>query len=186
LCDVIAADRVGFADQHQCRRLHVAQAVRPFEVVARDAKVNELRQLGVRRPGELEKCFYFVAMAFAILSGKESIRIDDFVVNKFLEAHFHHVEHQTMRQARNTIRAGSRRRARTTCRHYQTLHATGKVLCQRKRYPAAHRMADQMSRGKLQMIHQSDDIERHLLDRVNALGRHRTAAAARIVKDNIE
>ena len=71
LRDVIAADRVGFADQHQCRRLHVAQAVRPFKVMARDAKVDELRQLGVRRPGELEKCFDFVAMAFAIFSGKK-------------------------------------------------------------------------------------------------------------------
>src|SRR5258705_87587 len=53
--------------------------------MARDAKMDELRQLGVRRPGELEKCFDFVAMAFAILSGKESIRIDDFIVKDNIE-----------------------------------------------------------------------------------------------------
>ena len=48
---MIAADRVRFADENKCRRLHVAQAVRPFKIMARDAKVDELRQLGVRRPG---------------------------------------------------------------------------------------------------------------------------------------
>src|SRR4030095_6088280 len=73
LRDVIAADRVGFPDQYEGRRFDVAQAVRAFEVMARDAEVNKFRQLGVRRPGQLEELFNLITITVAIVFGKKSI-----------------------------------------------------------------------------------------------------------------
>ena len=55
LRDVIAADGIGLADQHQSRRLDIAQAMRTFEVMARYAQVNERVEFGVGCPGDLEK-----------------------------------------------------------------------------------------------------------------------------------
>src|SRR5919197_5997032 len=43
-----------------------------------------------------------------------------------------------------------------------------------------------MRGGNIQMIHQSEDVRRHLLDRVHTLTGGGTPAAARIVKNQIE
>src|SRR5918999_5122797 len=57
---MIAADRIHLADQYQGGRFHIAQPMRTFPVMTRNAEMHELRQLGVRRPGELVKLLDFI------------------------------------------------------------------------------------------------------------------------------
>jgi len=82
---VIAAHSVSLADQDQRACFHITQAMRPVEVVASHAEVNELGQLGVRRPGELEKRFDLVPMPIAIVLGEESVGLDYFIVDEFFK-----------------------------------------------------------------------------------------------------
>jgi len=42
------------ADHHQRWNSYVTKPVRAFKIVARDADMDELRELGVGRPGEPE------------------------------------------------------------------------------------------------------------------------------------
>src|SRR3970040_1799699 len=76
-----------------------------FKVMARHTEMNKLRQLGVSGPRHLEKFFHLAAMLLAKVLREERVRIDNLVVDKFLKAHFDHVENQPMRQTRNTVRA---------------------------------------------------------------------------------
>jgi hypothetical protein len=169
LRNVIASDSIRFADQHQCWRFYIPEAMGAFEIVPGDAKINKLRELRVGRPGKPKKFLDFGAMLFAIIFGEKGVGFDDLVINKFLESHFDQVDDHPMRQAWNTIRAGPRRGPRSARGHDQALHTTGKILRQRKRDAPAHRVADQMRAGYFEMIHQRNDIERHLLDRIYAL-----------------
>ena len=82
-----------------------AETVRALEIVPRHAEMDELRQLRMRLPGELEKFFDLIAVPLTIVAGKKSIGLDDLIVDEFLETHFHHVDHQPMRQAGNAIGA---------------------------------------------------------------------------------
>ena len=65
-------------------------------------------QLGVGRPGDLEKLFDLVAMRRAKVFGKERIGLDDLVVDEFLKTHLDHVENQPMRQTRECNREPAR------------------------------------------------------------------------------
>jgi len=97
LRDVIAADGVGFADQDQSRRLHVTEPVRSFEVMTRNTKMDELRQLGMGCPCEPVEFFDAVAVPLAEILGKESVGFHDLVTDKLLKSHFDHIENQPMR-----------------------------------------------------------------------------------------
>src|SRR5215467_97369 len=119
--------------------------MRAFPVMTRDTEMNELRQLRMGRPGQFKKFFDFVAMAFPVLFGKESVGLAGLVIDKFFEAHFHHVHDKTMRQTRDAIRSRPRRWSGPTRRHDQTLHPPRKILRHRHSDSSTHGMAEQMS-----------------------------------------
>ena len=183
---MIASNRVGFADENQGRRFYISEAVCAFEIMPGDTKVNKLRELRMSRPGESEKFLDFGAVPLAIVLGKEGIRFDDLLIDKFLEPHLDHIDYHPMRQAWNTIRAGPCGGTRSARGHDQALHTTGKILRQRKRNPPAHGVANQMGTGHVQMIHQRNDIERHLLDRIYALRRYRPPTTTRVMENQVQ
>src|SRR6185369_17769166 len=148
---MIASNRVGFADENQGRRFYISEAVRAFEIMPGDAKVNKLRELRMSRPGESEKSLDFGAVPLAIVLGKKGIRFDDLLIDKFLKPHLDHIDYHPMRQAWNTIRAGPCVGTRSARGHDQALHTTGKILRQRKRDAPAHRVTDQMRAGYFEM-----------------------------------
>ena len=85
--------------------------MRALPVVARDAEMHELRQLGVRRPRELAKFLHLLVMVIAVVFRKKRIGITNFMMDEFLESHFDEIHDETMRQTRDAVRSGSRRRA---------------------------------------------------------------------------
>src|ERR1700757_178660 len=119
--------------------------MRAFPVMTRDAEMNELRQLRMRGPREFKKFLDFVAMAFPVLFGKESVGLTGLMIDKFFETHFHHIEDLAMGQTRDAIRSRTRRWPGAARRHDQALHPSGKILRHRHSNSSAHGMTKKMS-----------------------------------------
>src|SRR5215467_958991 len=99
----------------------------------------------MRSPRKFKKLFDFVAMALPVFFGEKSVGLAGFVIDKFFEAHFHHVHDETMRQTRNAIRSRTRRRSGAARRHDQTFQASREILCHGQSNSSAHGMAKKMS-----------------------------------------
>src|SRR5262245_26752450 len=115
--------------------------------MARDAYMHELRELGMGCPEKFEDLLDFIGMAVAIVLCEKGIRVTDLVTYVLLKPHLHHIDHKTMRQTGNAIRAFPCRGARAAGRHDQALYPSRKVLCQTERNPPAHGVTQKVRRG---------------------------------------
>src|ERR1051325_1744740 len=100
---MIAAASVVVTEDDERRRAHVAEPVRALEVVARDDDVDELRELRVRRPRELEECLDFVGVALAIILGEKGVGLADLVAYGSLEPETHELVDGAVRQAGDAV-----------------------------------------------------------------------------------